>query len=195
TSMEDTVVIVTGLPRSGTSMLMGMLEAGGLSILSDGVRNADEDNPRGYYELERVKRLHRRADWLLNAQGKVVKIVAPLLPLLPIKKDIIYHVIVLERDLGEVIASQRKMLERRKKEGGRFSEEQLRRILARQMAQARSFLQKNGIPHLRLNYARSVAAPLAASREIAEFLGGIPSAEAMARAVDGGLYRNRRGGA
>ncbi|MEJ2343672.1 MAG: hypothetical protein P8Y10_15925, partial [Gemmatimonadales bacterium] len=104
------VVLVSGLPRSGTSMMMHLLEAGGLPILSDDARKADESNPEGYREMERVKELAREGDasWLREARGRAIKIIAYYLPYLP--PDLNYRVIFMQRDLTEVLASQRRML-------------------------------------------------------------------------------------
>jgi len=107
----DTVVIVSGLPRSGTSMVMQMLVAGGVQILSDGLRAADDDNPLGYFEDERVKHLHANADWLKGARGRAIKVVAPLLPYLP--NDQNYRIVFNERNVDEVLASQVQMMARR----------------------------------------------------------------------------------
>ena len=108
------IVVVSGLPRSGTSMVMKMLEAGGLAVLTDGLRTADEDNPKGYYEVERVKDLAREADkgWLGEARGKAVKVISYLLKSLPPTFN--YKVVFIRRDLEEVLASQRKMLARQR---------------------------------------------------------------------------------
>jgi predicted AlkP superfamily phosphohydrolase/phosphomutase/tetratricopeptide (TPR) repeat protein len=105
------VVIVCGLPRSGTSMLMQMLTAGGLPAVTDGIRSADEDNPRGYFELEAVKQMENGAPWLDDARGKAVKIVAPLIPHLP--DGVACRVLLTERDINDIIASQRQMMLRR----------------------------------------------------------------------------------
>ena len=112
--LEESLVVVTGLPRSGTSMFMQMLAAGGLNILTDGLREPDEDNPRGYLEFEPVKNLLKDSRWLLEGRGKVVKIVAPLLTALP--PGLPCRIIFTERDLDEVLDSQDRMLERRKQD-------------------------------------------------------------------------------
>ena len=113
--MDEGSVIVSGLPRSGTSMMMGMLRAGGLVPLMDDARPADADNPRGYFEYGPVRRLREDASWLAGARGKVVKIVSPLLDALP--ADIACSVIFMERDLDEILASQRALLVRRAEAG------------------------------------------------------------------------------
>src|SRR5512136_2813877 len=109
----EPVVVVSGLPRSGTSMLMKMLEAGGLTLVTDGQRTADEDNPKGYYEVERVKDLANETDraWLNAARGKGIKVISYLLKSLP--ADLNYKVLFIRRDLDEILASQKKMLARR----------------------------------------------------------------------------------
>ena len=111
----EPITIVSGLPRSGTSMMMQMLDGGGLPILSDGEREADEDNPRGYLELEGTKRLRTDHSWLADAQGHVVKVIAQLIPVLPLGFG--YRVIFMERDIVEVLSSQRHMLERLGEQG------------------------------------------------------------------------------
>src|SRR5215210_2604024 len=107
------IVVVSGLPRSGTSMAMKMLEAGGLEVVTDGLRGADSSNPNGYYEYERVKTLTAGDDtaWLADARGKAVKIISFLLTYLPESYD--YAVVFMHRDLGEIIASQNTMLDAR----------------------------------------------------------------------------------
>jgi len=107
---DETITVVSGLPRSGTSMMMQMLGAGGLAVLTDGKRGADADNPRGYYEYEAVKSLGQDASWLASAGGKAVKIVSALLIHLPDGFD--YRVIFMRRPIAEVLASQRAMLDR-----------------------------------------------------------------------------------
>ena len=108
--MDSEIVIVSGLPRSGTSLMMQMLSSGGLEVVTDNVRTADVDNPRGYYELEKVKRVKADASWLPDVRGKVFKMVSQLLYDLPPTQC--YRVIFMERDLDEILASQERMLER-----------------------------------------------------------------------------------
>jgi tetratricopeptide (TPR) repeat protein len=102
------VIIVSGLPRSGTSMMMQILDAAGLDILTDKIRNADDNNPKGYFEFEPVKSLARDSSWLDQADGKAVKVIAQLLKFLP--DGYKYKVIFMKRDVNEVIISQQKML-------------------------------------------------------------------------------------
>ena len=107
------IVVVSGLPRSGTSMAMKMIAAGGLPVVTDGLRHADASNPNGYYEFEHVKNLDKAGDlsWLAEARGKAVKIISFLITYLPEAYD--YRVVFMQRDLSEVIASQNRMLDAR----------------------------------------------------------------------------------
>jgi hypothetical protein len=185
------VVVVSGLPRSGTSMLMKMLEAGGLQALTDGQRSADEDNPKGYYELERVKDLAQERDksYLRNARGKVVKVISFLLKSLP--ADLNYRVIFVKRNLDEVLASQRKMLERRG-ETDDTPEARMRELLEGEVWRAGYLLRHAAqFESIEVEYAELVARPEENARRIAAFLGGGLDAQAMASVVDPALYRNR----
>ena len=105
------ITIVSGLPRSGTSLMMQMLEAGGMPVLVDDVRRPDEDNPRGYYEYEPVRRTEQDNSWVSQAEGRAVKVVSPLLKHLPLQFD--YQIILMSRDLDETLQSQEQMLRRR----------------------------------------------------------------------------------
>jgi hypothetical protein len=118
------VIVVSGLPRSGTSMMMRMLEAGGAPLWTDEVRAADESKPRGYYELERMKELGKGdPSWIVEARGKAVKIVSPLLVHLPDLCN--YRVVFMQRDLREIVASQNRMLDARAEPRGALSDEAL----------------------------------------------------------------------
>jgi hypothetical protein len=184
------ITVVSGLPRSGTSMLMKMLSAGGMPILSDGLRGANADNPAGYFEYEPVKALRRDASWMPQAVGKAVKVVSFLLPDLPTTHR--YKVIFVRRALPEVLASQRQMLLRRgeaeeatgDEEMGGVYEKHLRHIyrwLARQDHLEATFLDHGAI----------IAEPTGAAHAVNTLLGGNLDPLAMARAVDPALYRQR----
>lgn len=182
------VTVVTGLPRSGTSMLMQMLDAGGLRPLSDGLRAPDDDNPRGYYEFELVKRLQKDSSWLPEARGKAVKIVAQLLPNLP---HFNYRLIFMDRDLGEVVNSQRQMLERNGRRGASLDDDQLRQVYAKQLSALGKILQQSRVPVLRINHRQCIEAPATVAAEINRFLGEKLDCAAMAGVVDRSLYRQR----
>ena len=189
------IVVVSGLPRSGTSMVMKMLEAGGLPILTDGLRTADEDNPKGYYEVERVKNLAQEAEkgWLAEARGKGIKVISYLLKSLPPRFN--YKVVFIRREMEEVLASQRKMLARRG-ETEETPPERMRALFDDDLWRAGYQLKRRPeFETIELHYSAVLARPLEESRRLAAFLGGGLDAEAMAAAVDPQLYRNRAGGA
>ena len=185
------IVVVSGLPRSGTSMAMKMLQAGGLPLVTDGQRQADEDNPKGYFEYEPVMNLTSDSDksWLDEARGKGVKIISTLLRELPADHN--YRVVFMRRDLSEILASQTKMLERRGEESG--SDDQAMREHFENDLWRANYLLKNGpqFTVLALHYTEVLAAPLEQARRLAEFVGGEMDVEAMAAVADPTLYRNR----
>ncbi len=186
----DFVTVVAGLPRSGTSMLMQMLDAGGMRIFTDRKREADEDNPRGYFETEKATQLRKNRDWVREATNMGVKIVAQLLPYMP--REVPVRVVFIERDLDEVLASQKTMLERRKRPDGKFADEQIRAAFSRQLTIVKRWLARN--PNawtLYVQHRDVVRDPRAAATAISEFLGGRLDVEAMVRAVDPSLYRQR----
>ncbi|MBL8756708.1 MAG: sulfotransferase family protein [Planctomycetes bacterium] len=185
------VSIVSGLPRSGTSMVMQMVNAGGMPAVVDGQRTADEDNPRGYFEFERVKALRTDKAWLDNAVGKVVKVVHILLQELPDDRD--YRVLFLERNLDEVVESQRKMLVRLGKPGAGLPPDRMKAAFLAQLRGVDSMLAaRPRVRVLRLQHQNVVMAPATAAAAINAFLGGGLDELAMVAAVDQTLYRNRR---
>lgn len=172
-------------------MMMRMVAAGGVPVLTDGVRAADADNPHGYFEYEPVKRTRQDPSWLDGAVGHVVKLVHVLLRDLP--GDRAYAVVLMHRDLDEVSASQAKMLARSGRTGASLDPEALKRVFAAQLAEVGRLLDSRpGTRRLDVHYARVLADPAGESRRVAEFL-GIDWTPAMASAVDPALYRNRRG--
>jgi tetratricopeptide (TPR) repeat protein len=192
--LSDSLVVVTGLPRAGTSMLMQMLAAGGMPVLTDDIRTADEDNPRGYYEFEPVKKLMADSRWLSDAKGKAVKIVAPLVPSIP--RGIPLRLIVIERDLDEILASQEKMIQRRgeKVPGTVERRDRLKAEYRRALRRVAKWVEnRQDASVLALSRAEVLRDAAGASERIREFLDGIVIAEAMAAAVDPSLHRNRRG--
>jgi hypothetical protein len=187
---EEAIVVVSGRPRSGTSMMMKMLEAGGLPVLTDNLRAADEDNPRGYYEFERVKQIEENAEWLPAARGKVVKMISALVKHLPAGYQ--YRVIFMQREMGEILASQRQMLLRRGEDTERIDDQEMARLFARHLSQIESWLASQ--PHMDVLYVRYgdvMAAPAAQAARVNAFLGGGLDEHKMAQAVDPGLYRQR----
>jgi len=190
--LRESLVVVTGLPRSGTSMLMQMLAAGGVGVLSDGLRAADEDNPRGYFEYEPVKRLLKDASWLREARGKAIKIVAPLLAALP--PDLPCRVILVERNLDEVLDSQDRMLLHRNQSAAATPARRraLKAEYGRILDRVKSRLAQRPVTQvLVIDYAAVVADPARAAKALGEFLSGTADAAKMAAAVNPALYRNR----
>ena len=187
------IIVVSGLPRSGTSMTMQMLHAAGVPIVTDGLREPGEDNPRGYFEDERVKALYKDEEdgaWLVEARGKAIKIISFLLRDLPPSND--YRIIFMRRDLDEVLASQRKMLERRG-EPTDTSDRQMFALWTSHLAQVDELLSSSRhIRALDVEYRDVVAEPRGQARRIHDFLGQDLDVERMVAAVDAKLYRNRR---
>ncbi|MEM6326217.1 MAG: sulfotransferase [Bacteroidota bacterium] len=191
TPVDGDLIVVCGLPRSGTSMLMQMLRAGGVPVFADGTREADESNPRGYVEHERVKRTAQDATWVTEADGAAVKVVAPLLPLLPTGPR--YRVLFIERDLDEVLRSQRAMLARSGREAG--DADALRSVYARHLRAAHAWADAHA-EAVTLRYAEVVADPARAAARIGDALGTTPDGRplrlgAMADVVAPDLYRQR----
>jgi hypothetical protein len=188
---RDTITVVSGLPRSGTSMMMKMLEAGGLTPLTDHQRVADDDNPRGYFEDERVKRLARDASWVGEARGKVVKVVSPLLRHLPPQYR--YRVVFVRRDMAEVLASQRQMLIRRGERADALGDDTMAEAFRKHLAAVETWLaQQPNIDVLYVTYHEVVEAPARHAEQISRFLGNGLDTGRMATAVDGALYRQKR---
>ena len=189
---EKELVVVSGLPRSGTSMMMKMLEAGGLPPLQDNIRTADEDNPKGYYEYERVKKLPGDTAWLPLACGKAVKIIALLLTKLPLK-GYRYKVLFMRRDIEEILASQKRMLVRRGEATDKVSDEEMITTYHRHLSEVMGFLDANPcFTVLFVNYNDLMRDPADWVPRINAFVGGKLDEEAMKAVVDPNLYRNRR---
>ena len=186
------IVIVSGLPRSGTSMMMNMLTAADLEIVSDRVRTADEDNPKGYFEDERVKDLEKNENrsWLRDCRGKVIKIISFLLKDLP--DDNRYKVIFMRRDLGEVVASQNKMLRRRGEPVDEASDQKMIDVYKNHLQKTDFLLRSRPyIEHVDIEYRAAVADPRAQAERVVRFLELDLDVDRMVQAVDPALYRNR----
>lgn len=189
TNTRTFVTIVSGLPRSGTSMMMRMLEAGGVPVLIDNIRIADQDNPRGYYEFEPVKQTKRDASWVPSAEGKVVKMVYRLLYDLPLDRE--YRVVFMRRNLDEVLSSQQKMLAKDKRED-HIDNAEMQAIYTAELRRFDAWLAKQScFKSLDVKYNEMLADPAPIVREIDAFLGGNLDQAAMCSVVDPSLYRNR----
>jgi hypothetical protein len=188
---RDYLTIVSGLPRSGTSMMMRMLEAGGLPALTDNIRTADEDNPRGYYEFEPVKQTKKDDSWLADTPGRCVKMVYRLLYDLPTDRE--YRVVFMQRNLDEVIASQNVMLERKGKSGGVLPEEKLRSMFEGELGKCADWLaSQSAFRTLYVNYNEVLVDPAPAIARLNDFLDGQLDTAAMARIIEPQLYRQRQ---
>lgn len=184
------ITVVSGLPRSGTSMMMKMLEAGGLPVVTDNQRIADDDNPKGYYEFERVKQLAHDKAWLPEAQGKVVKIISELLKHLPAEHEC--RIVFMRRKLEETIASQRQMLKRRGQPADALSDIKLLASFQRHLFQLETWLeQQEHLQTLFVDYGEMLAHPVAQIARLNQFLEGRLDEQEMLRVVDPALYRQR----
>lgn len=185
------IVIVSGLPRSGTSMMMRMLQEGGMPVLTDSIRTADEDNPKGYFEFERVKQIEHDKAWLEDARGKAVKMIAALLKHLPPAYE--YKVIFMKRELDEVLASQRQMLIRRGEAADGVSDEKMAELFRRHLTGVEGWLaEQPGFDVLYVQHGEVLAQPLMEAERVSAFLGGGLDAERMAQVVDPALHRQRQ---
>jgi hypothetical protein len=189
---KDYIIVVSGLPRSGTSMMMKMLEAGGQPILTDNLREADANNPNGYYEFERVKQLpDGDYGWVAEAGGKVVKIVTGLIMNLP--SDAKYKVIFMQRAMKEVLSSQKKMLGRLGREDDRVEDEKMKKIYQEHLKQVNAWISKQpNIEVLYVNYNTMLGNPLESLTKVNEFLGGGMDVNVMAGVINKELYRERK---
>jgi hypothetical protein len=186
------ITIVSGLPRSGTSLMMQMLAAGGMPVLTDSERTADPDNPRGYYEWERIKRLPQEAQCIVEAEGKVVKVISQLLLALPTDRD--YRIIFMQRPLAEVVASQAEMIRRRGTTGAEVGEATLIAALQAHLNQVTAWLERlSGAKVYRIDYHAVLHQPREAAQAIQRFLDLALDTEAMVRQVDRSLYRQHAG--
>jgi hypothetical protein len=187
--MPPAIIIVSGLPRSGTSLMMQMLDRGGVEVVTDKIRSADTDNPRGYYEFEPVKAIKRDAGWLPTARGKAVKMISQLLYDLPPTET--YRIVFMERDLDEVLLSQEKMLARLGSTPA--PREKIRQAYTIHLQRLHEWLHRQGnLTVLPLPYKALVECPRQQGERLSAFLDGLVDVEQMVQAVDPALYRNRR---
>ena len=188
--MDKTITIVSGLPRSGTSMMMKILEAGGMEILTDNIRKADEDNPHGYYEYERVKKIKDDTDWLEGTRGKSFKMISPLLFELPSNEN--YKVIFMRRKMSETLASQRKMLERMGNSEDDVSDVKMEEFFNKHISKIMEWMdERKYMDVLYINYNDILENPDEQIKILNQFLNDKLNAEKAVNAIDESLYRNR----
>ncbi len=186
------VSIVSGLPRSGTSVMMQMLQAGGMPIITDRLRVADQDNLEGYYELEAVKRTSRDPSWVKDAPGNAVKVIYMLLNQLP--REYTYRVVFMRRELKEVVRSQEAMLQRRQEQGAEVPATALEGIFQRHLEKVDAWLARQ--PNFQVcdvDYGHVISDPQVQARRVREFLHANLDVDAMAATVDPALHRQRTG--
>ena len=184
------ITIVSGLPRSGTSLMMQMIKEGGIPVLTDDLRQPDQNNPRGYLEYEKVKALKKDNTWLPEAEGKAVKVISHLIYELP--TDLHYKVVFMVRNLDEVIASQSSMLDRMGRHGAPVTTVELKRVFQKHLEQIRDFLAKNtSFESLFVDHHDLVTNPAKEVQRVNEFFGGKLDTAKMVAMVDQSLYRER----
>jgi hypothetical protein len=186
------IVVVSGVPRSGTSLLMQMLAAGGLSVLTDGERKADADNPRGYYEWEPVKRLAREPQAIAQAEGKAVKVISSLLRTLPSDRE--YKVLFLHRPMEEVVASQAAMIRRLGAAPSALSASAMAAALNAHLKQVEAWVaRQTHMAASMIAFHDLIGAPGRESERMKAFLELDLDAAAMSAQVDPALHRQRGG--
>ncbi|WP_300462918.1 sulfotransferase domain-containing protein [Desulfobacula sp.] len=189
--IPDNITVVSGIPRSGTSMMMQILEAGGMEIFTDKMRKADEDNPRGYYEAESVKRLKEDDSFLKEVRGKGIKIISKLLKKLPNKFQ--YKLIFVHRNMDEILCSQQQMLIRRGEVTDSISDKKLATIFQQHLKEIQGWIASNpSMDVLYVNYSDILEDSINQVESIEQFLGRTLDIHKMAGCVDKTLYRQRR---
>lgn len=188
---DETIYIVSGIPRSGTSMMMRILEAGGLKVVTDNQRKPDKDNPRGYYEFEQVKKITEDSSWLKDCGGKAFKMVSALLQYLPSDKK--YKVIFMKRNLDEVLSSQSAMLKRLGRESGNLSDEVMSEKFKSHLQQTEKWMgMQRHIEVMYAHYNEIMMNPLESVKAVCRFIDRNLDAFKMANVVENALYRQRR---
>jgi hypothetical protein len=187
--MNNEIIIVSGLPRSGTSAMMQMLDQGGIEVVTDCIRAADTDNPRGYYEFEKVKKIKADATWLPDTRGKAFKMVSQLLYDLP--KTERYRIIFMERNVDEMLTSQEQMLQRLGKPVA--PREEIKRLYAEHLDRLHKWLERqHNMAVVHVSYNDVIAQPRVHAERVNQFLDGKANVDGMVKAVDTSLYRNRK---
>jgi sulfotransferase family protein len=190
---QGPIIVVSGLPRSGTSMMMKILAEGGLSVVADQSRTADQDNPNGYFELELVKQMSEgNVAWLANAGGKAVKVISGLLENLP--QEYSYKVIFMEREIKEILASQHKMLAHRNEEL-KAADIEIERQFQKHLSALKPWLVRQpNMEVLYVSYNALMADPQALCRRLIEFTSTPLDLDRMLSVPKKDLYRNRASG-
>lgn len=185
------ITVVSGLPRSGTSMMMKMLEAGGMKVLEDNIRVADQDNPRGYFEYERVKALPEGdTSWLADAVGKVVKIVTYFIPYLPDTYH--YNIVFMHRAMPEILASQLAMLSNRGKNPDEVDMEMMTNVFEKHVRQVDEWVKKQkNVRRIDVWHGDLMSDPVPQIIRINDFFNGVLDMNRMHQVIDPNLYRHK----
>ena len=190
-SDSEEIIVVSGLPRSGTSLCMRMLEAGGVPVMVDEIRESDDDNPNGYYEFEPVKQTRFNPSWLHHAGRKAVKMVYRLLYDLP--PDFRYRVLFMRRDIREILASQRKMLARNGLPTDAVQDAEMQQLFENELAKSIHWMrQQDYLRYIEINYNELIDHPQSVLQSIDDFIEQSLNVAAMAAVINPELYRNRR---
>jgi hypothetical protein len=190
TAMTDYLVVVSGLPRCGTSMMMRMLEAGGLPVVTDGVRTPTEDNPAGFYEYERVKKTKEDSSWVAPALGKAVKMVYQLMYDMPTQYN--YRVLCMRREMAEILASQRAMLVRSGQDADAVGDAQIAQLFNKALSQFESWVQAQpNVEMVNVSYNGILKNGQSELSVVNQFLDNRLDVDAMLAIVEPSLYRNR----
>lgn len=188
----EPIFIVSGLPRCGTSMMMQMLEAGGIQVITDHIRQADEDNPRGYYEFEKVKKIKEDSSWLDGCHGKVFKMVSALLYYLPNSKQ--YKIVFMKRKMDEMLASQNTMLRRQGQNDPVVSDEEIAKKLEKHLLKVETWLAKQrNFKVIYINYNSVIENALKNVKNVALLLNLPMDIDKMVKVVESSLYRQKTG--
>ena len=187
---DKKIIVVSGLPRSGTSMMMKMLDEGGIPILTDAIRSPDDDNPNGYYEFEVVKKLpDGQNQWLDDANHKAVKIISALLEYLPTNYR--YKIIFMEREPREILASQQKMLANRNEKSG-ISDAEMQEQFQKHLAAIKYWLARQpNMDVMYVDYNKMISKPENYCQAIADFIAIPVDVSKMLAVPNERLYRNR----
>lgn len=188
--MKNSITIVTGLPRSGTSMMMRMLEAGGIEVATDNLRTADTDNPNGYYELEVVKNIKDDTSWVENMKGKAFKMVSTLLYHLPEEYD--YNLVFMRRHAQEIMDSQHRMLKRLGKNTNPDDDVKFISLFEKHLNHIDEWIaSKTNVSNLYVPYNQLLNTPPELLNAIGQHIDKDLNIEAMCNVIDKNLYRNR----
>ena len=188
--MDNIITIVSGLPRSGTSMMMQILESGGMKVVTDNIRKANEDNPHGYYEYEKVKKIKEDTGWLKESRGKAFKMVSQLLYDLPSDEN--YKVIFMKRKMNEILASQSKMLERMEGSKDGTSNAKMGEFFNKHILKIIDWIEgRKYIDVLYIDYNDLLTNPDEHIKTLNRFLNYKLNEEKAVKVIDSSLYRNR----